>query len=374
MKQFFSQIGQEIYVPQNLSIKSGSIYFWGNDNLYPYKLLEAYYNSPTHKSLIDSKVNGIIGEGVIVENQSNLDTYLSFGNQDLNTLAKNIAKDLVLYNSFAMKVVSSLDNKYKHIKSLDYTGVRYSTNIDDEGDSTSIIYSRDWRNCYLKENRKKEYFNYNPNSEEPLQVFIYSEEIKGGEKYTRPSYEAAMESIICEHEIQLFTLRNIKNNYTPAMLIKLKKEMSPEDFSLFKNNLKENYQGSENAGGVLILAGESPETTPDVEFITPTTQDNVYIEQMSNIRTNILTSHQVTNPAIGGLSTGSQFSNGDEIRVAYDLFDRTVISNLRNIIENSLNTVFKDSGWNIGKISIVPTNYDLNTKNNDNTQTQTVSQ
>jgi hypothetical protein len=80
----------------------------------------------------------------------------------------------------------------------------------------------------------------------------------------------------------------------------------------------------------------------------------------------------VTNPSIGGLPSQGAFSSGEEIRISYDLFDRTVISPLRNTVVNALNTIFNNSDWNIGNIELVPTNYDLTQTNNTNNQEQTI--
>jgi hypothetical protein len=366
MKEYFSQIVNELVIPNPITYKSGSYYSWGNDNFYPYKLLEAYYNSPTHQSLIKTKVSNIIGEGISVENPNNLAEYIKFGGQDLNTLAEKIVFDLVLYNAFCVKIDTNVDETYKFYSALDFSGVRYGTDIKDNGDIKTIIYSRDWKNTALKENRK---IILDKNS-----YWLYECDVRGGERYPRQSYEAALESILTEHEVQLFHLRNTKNNYSPTMIIKLKQDMPEEDYIQFKNQLERKYKGSDNSGGVLILAGQSPETSPEIEFVTPVMQDNVFLEQMNTIRTNILVAHQVTNPSIGGLSTGGGFANGQEIQVAYDLFDRTIISPLRNKIENALNTMFMDSGWNLGKITLVKTNYNLDTANTNNNQNQTISQ
>jgi hypothetical protein len=372
-KEFFSQIAQEIVIPANLSVKSQNIYFWGRNNYYPYQLLECFYNSPTHQSLVKSKVGGIMGEGIKVENEANYKEYLKFGNKDLNTIAENIAFDLVLFGGFSMKIVRSVDTRFIHVDNLDFSGVRFSTEkMDDEGNLYEIVYSRDWKNTALKENRKKVYEIYDKNIIQDTSAFVYMKETKAGQRYPRPSYEAALESIICEHEIQLFHLRNLMNNYSPTMIIKLKASMPDEDYKLFKNQLEEKYKGADNAGGILILAGENPETTPDIEFVKPEMQDSVYIEQMAQIKQSILTAHQVTNPSIGGLPSQGAFSSGEEIRISYDLFDRTVISPLRNTVVNSLNTIFENSDWNIGKIELVPTNFDLSVTNNKNTQDQTI--
>ena len=371
-KEFFTSIAQEIYVPSNQSLKMGNIYLWGYNNYYPYQLLEAYYNSPTHQSLVKSKVNGIIGQGVKVENQENLDEYMKYGNKDLNTIVENVAFDLVMYGGFSMKVAKSVDGKYAHLDNLDFSGIRMSTDIDEDGNVQKVIYSRDWRNTALKENRKKEYPIYTKSSKDALSAFIYQKDTRAGERYPRPSYEAAMASIICENQIQLFHLRNLLNNYSPTMIIKLKASMPDEDYILFKRQLEEKYRGADSAGGVIILAGENAETAPDIEYVNPVMQDNVYLAQMEQIKQSILSAHQVTNPSIGGLPSQGAFSSGQEIQIAYDLFDRTVINNLRMTIQNSLNTIFDNSGWNFGKIEIVPTNYDLTQTNNDNEQTQEV--
>lgn len=372
-KEFFYSVAQEINIPINTSLKSANIYLWSFDNFYPYKLLEAYYNSPTHQSVVKSKVNGIIGQGIKVENEENLVEYLKYGNKDLNTLVENIAFDLVLYNGFAIKVAKSVNGDFIHLDNLDFSGVRMSTDIDDDGKIEKIIYSRDWRQTALKENRKKEYKLYSKTSDEPLSCFLFTKDIKGGERYPRASYEGAMPSIMAENEVQLFHLRNLKNNYSPTMIIKLKASMVDEDYKEFKRQLDEKYRGADSAGGVIILAGENAETAPDVEFVNPVMQDKVYIEQMEQIKQSILSAHQCTNPSIAGLPSQGAFSSGEEIRISYDLFDRTVIDILRKNIEDSLNTLFNNSKWNLGKIELVPTNYDLTQSNNDNKQIQEVN-
>lgn len=371
-KEFFSSIANELIIPRNVSPKYNGIYFWGTDNFYPYKLLEAYLNSPTHQSLVKTKVNGIMGEGIKVDNEENYKEYLKFGNKDLNTIAENIAFDLVLFGGFSMKVVRSLDTRFVHVDNLDYSGLRFSSNIDDDGNVKEIIFSRDWKNTALKENRKRVYDLYDMNAVQDVSAFVYMKELKGGDRYPNPSYIAAMESILSEHEVQLFHLRNLQNNYSPTMIIKLKAQMPDEDYKIFKQQLESKYKSADNAGGVLLLAGENPETTPDIEFVTPVMQDTIYIAQMEQIKQSILSSHQCTNPSIGGLPSQGAFSSGEEIRISYDLFDRTVISPLRNTVVNALNTIFNNSDWNIGNIELVPTNYDLTQVNNTNNQDQTI--
>ena len=367
-----SQIASEIVVPRNITLKSGNYYAWGNNNYYPYQVLEAMYNSPTHQRLIESKVKAIIGQGIQVENQENLDEYMRFGNRDLNTVIKGLAFDYCLFGSFAIKVANSMNGEYKHINNLDFTGLRYETELDENDNPVGIIFSRDWRNLYLKENRRKQYPMYSKYDDSECSVFIYHEDTKGGERYPRLPYESAMESILCEHEIQLFWYRNISNNFSPTLVLTMASNMPDEDFQLMKDQLDRKYKGSNAAGGVMIIAGESEETTPKITPITPILQDSVYLETMNSIRENIMVAHGVTNPSVAGLPSQNAFSSGDEIHISYELFNRTTISYMRKTIENALNTIFDNSKWNLGKITIVPTDYNIEKVNNQ-TDTQEVN-
>lgn len=365
-KEYFAAIVNEINVPMCNVYKSGGLYNWGTDNLYPYKLLDVYDKSPTHHSLVLNKVNAIVGQGIRVENQLGLDAYMTDGNQDLTTIVEQLALDLVLFNGFAIKVAQSVAGKYIRIKDLDFSGVRYGTELDEDFCPVNIVYSNDWRNTYLAENKKRIIPLYKNSEPEAVSAFVYRIKPKGGEQYPKPTYESAIASMMSEERIQLFTLRNIDNNYSPTLIMTLKKEMDPDDYRQMKQQLDIKYRGANAAGGILIVAGESPETAPELTPVTPNLQDNVYIEQMKQIQQNIMIAHQVTNPSVAGLPSQGAFSSGEEIRISYDLFDRTVISKMRNVIENSLNTIFAGSSWNMGKISIIPTDYDLENKNDQN--------
>lgn len=370
MKQFFSQIGEEIPIPSNVTLKAGNYYMWGTDNYYTYKLYEAYLNSATHQALVKTKVQYILGQGVSVENPDNLAEYIRFGNQDLNSLVNKIAFDYVLYGGFAFKITKSLDGSLKHIRSLDFSGVRYSTDINEDGESNSIIFSRDWRNTYLKENRK---IVYSLDKNEDIYSFVYTNDTRCGERYPHPDYEAGLISILTEYDIDLFTKRNMENNFSPTLLITFTQDLDEETYDLAKTQLQKQFKGANKAGGVMMMSAPNKDTAPIVQPIEPNLNNNVYIEQSRSVIEKILISHQVSQPSIAGVQVQNAFSNGNELEISYKLFDRTTINGLRNVIENALNTVFEDSGWNIGKITLTPINFNLLEENN-NSQAQNVQQ
>ena len=85
---------------------------WGIDNLYPLKLLNLYSESPTHAAAINFGVQSIVMGGIDYE-KSNFDgnlitpnAYYSWGE-----LMRNIAKDYMLYGSYAVQIILNKDQK-----------------------------------------------------------------------------------------------------------------------------------------------------------------------------------------------------------------------------------------------------------------------
>jgi hypothetical protein len=374
----FSNIANEVVIPIMTTVKSGNKYFYGWDNFYPYKLLQLFYDSPTHSSIIKAKTQGVLGQGVDVADETDLERYYLMQNQDLNTLVERTAFDYSLFNGFAIRVDWNVDGDMCHLSHLDFSGVRFSTDLDDYNDPCSIYFSRDWRQTALRENRVKVYPLFNPSKskQEPTQIFVFKTYQAGGEMYPHAEYEGAMEDIIMERQIALFHLRGIQRNYSPTLLVKLKREMDDESFETMQQEFDKNYLGANNAGGVIYLAGGDADSSPDVVPISVDLKDGVYDTLDDKVVQKILAAHRVPSPSLVGIPSGAQLGGDSNQLVQSQLmFDRTVLSPMRNVIENSINTIFKSAKWKFGKVNIIPTEYNTEVQNNDNTnKTQEVIQ
>jgi len=55
-------------IPKFLEKKNKNLVFFGEDNLYPYELIDLYNDSSTHNAVVNGKVGYIVGNGLESEN------------------------------------------------------------------------------------------------------------------------------------------------------------------------------------------------------------------------------------------------------------------------------------------------------------------
>ena len=91
-----------------------------NTNLYPQFLIDLYYNSSTHASIINSTAEMIAGEDIDCEEDDNMDAYVKLkkffrnanGKETLHALIKKIAFDFKLQGGYALNIIWSQDRTH----------------------------------------------------------------------------------------------------------------------------------------------------------------------------------------------------------------------------------------------------------------------
>lgn len=92
-------------VPKFLEKKSDKIIYFGDDNLFPYDIIDLYNDSSTHNAIINGKIGYVVGQGLYSEDpraQQWLDS--ASLNSDWTAILKNIAADYELFNGYAIEV------------------------------------------------------------------------------------------------------------------------------------------------------------------------------------------------------------------------------------------------------------------------------
>ena len=96
---------------------------------------------------------------------------------------------------------------------------------------------------------------------------------------------------------------------------------------------------------------------PDITQITPTLTQGGYAEIFALVRENILSGHQIPDPSLIGLPTGSGFSSqADQLLTAYNLFMRTTILPMQEFLIRELR----------GPIQLLYPNQEINLEINQN--------
>ncbi len=171
-------------------------------------------------------------------------------------LKAKIAYDAELFNGFAVEVIwnkaKTAPSEYYHIPFKD---VR-------KGLEGEYVYCADWTDTKAE---KIHYQPYNPITRESKQLY-YCQFYRPGEgTYPLPDYVGALKYIEVDTEISNYYLNSIKNGFTAQTHIQLFKGIpTPEEARATARRFKENYQGTDNAGGLIIQYNDPTEKVPPV--------------------------------------------------------------------------------------------------------------
>ena len=86
---------------------------YGMDNNYPYKLIDLYNTSVTHKACADFATNAIVGEGIDWEAMKVKNGDIPNPNYSMgwNEFIRALAFDFSLYSAFAFQIIKNRDGK-----------------------------------------------------------------------------------------------------------------------------------------------------------------------------------------------------------------------------------------------------------------------
>jgi hypothetical protein len=339
---------EAIQPPLIKEVRGKDYIFYGEDNLYPQKLIELYNSSAMHHTAVDAIKTGIIGLGIetIGENIVNAD------GETLNEIYEKISLDYTLFNGFSLNVIWNKEGtKIVEAYHLPFNNVR-TGKLNEEEKVNEYYYSSNW--CDVRKYKPKEYKAFNPtdnkgdNASQVYYCYVYS---PGNDYYPLPEYVGALNDIDLDCRISKFHNSNISNGLAPSMFIKFRNGVpTPEAREEIYREIETTFSGEENAGR-FFLSFSDPGAEMQVEPIE-NANDEYYITLDARVSSRILTAHKITSPLIIGIRDNSNgfSSNADEIEVAYGHFVGTVIVPKRKKIMNNLVYLLKFMGFNINLI------------------------
>lgn len=331
---------------------------WGVRNDYPYRLIDLYANSVTHKSCIDFAVNAIVGGGVEVDEDVPSPNYFT----DWNTFIRALSFDYALYGGFAFQIIKNKDGKTYSFFNQPFETVRMEE-MDEDGVIEYCQVSADW-------SAKQKY----PPVRIPIFGFQEDEEIKSGQVYMFiyvspnpvsryypiPSYVAGIKPIQSEVEYLNYDLKSITNGFVGAGSISLPPVGTEQQKQAIIDNIQKMFTGSENANSLLVFFREDSEDKP-VEFTSfDSSSGMVDLFQAANDRCidRIIASHKISCKGLIGLPIDdSGFSDsGSLMQTAYDIYNTNVASSSRQVILSAINNMFKLNGIDV-EIELKPLSY-----------------
>ena len=326
---------------------------WGQKNDYPQKLSELYYNSIIHKSCVDFAVSAIIGDGIDYETM-NLDQTETMPNyqETWDNLIRNLALDLIIYGSYAFQIIKNKDGKTYSYYHQPISSVRCSQR-DEEGDITSYWICKDWTASNKYTPIELPRFGFQ--EEETIKqgqpyLFVYEQYTPDLDYYTTPKYVGGIKAIMTELELIRYDLRSTKNNFSANGFLVLPRVETEQEKQMLLTNIKSSFVGSDNANSLIVTFSNGDDNDSNIAKFVKIDKDsnNVNLFQDCNERTidRIVTAHRIPSKALIGMPIqgASLGGGGNELNVAWNLYNKTVATVNRNAIINTMNKMFALNG------------------------------
>jgi predicted transcriptional regulator len=307
---------------------------FGADNLYPDFLIELFNKSPKHNAIVSAKASYVAGIGTEVYGQNTTDiAKIQNKLKSINAyetyeeLKAKVAYDAELFNGFAVEVIwnkaKTAPSEYYHIPFKDIR----------KGLEGEYVYCADWTDSKAE---KIHYQPYNPITRESKQIYYCQFYRPGQGEYPLPDYVGALKYIEVDTEISNYYLNSIKNGFTAQTHIQLFKGIpTPEEARATARRFKENYQGTDNAGGLIIQYNDPTEKESVINNLQPSDFDKQFDLLNKTVQQEIFVAHKVNSPMLFGVRVEGQLGGRSELIEAYEMFHHAYIEPRQQKIDDT---------------------------------------
>jgi len=325
---------------------------YGDDNLFPQYLIDLYNSSAVHHALVESIAYMIFGEGIKAEGQGQLQIE-EWGLQDE---IRKACIDLKLQGGYCLEVKWSLDRSYiKEVTHIPFEKIRAGV-MQVDGSVPYYYHCLDWENHRKVGVTPICAFGPDKKNEHPVQLMYVKPFAVGSMYYPKPDYMGSINWIEVDKQIAVYHNNNLQNGMSPSFAIHWKNGIPPkEERREIRMDMEAQLTGSHNAGKFMMTFSDGGDTAPTIEPFELSQASEQY-QFLSEESTNkIMIGHRVTSPALFGVKTAGQLGGTDELKVSSELMQRNVIKPYQMIINQSINTLLRESGnMSIAKIQNEP--------------------
>lgn len=302
-------------IPLAESKSDESIYYNGENNLYPNEIELAILNSPSGKSASRIFAKYISGKGVVTDEVVNPDK-----NYKLSKIVKMSATDVSRQNGTFFHIGQRLEDAVLKptIDVLEYTKTRIGK--EDDNEHVSKYWLKDCsieKKSYLSNKKKDESYWYYAFNKDPevIKEQIFNDYVDaGGEdenaelaemlpyyrgqvyymnltpefKYALSPFDACYNDLDSEYRVSMFTNRNVRTGFLGKTYV-VTSGLDTEDEKAVNEDIAK-WLGSENIGGTYHLsleAGAEVDKVFKVGQIKAEYDDKLFSETKTTLRDNI---------------------------------------------------------------------------------------
>lgn len=343
------------YWPQNGYIR------WGYNNLFPLQLADLFNSSPIHASITQQKAKMIIGEGLkydealltglTVMQTAELNRFTNFADgqeKSLQQIAGELELDYQIFGAMAVEVFWSSDfTKIIKINRLPVVNIRIGEE-DDFGKVNEYYYNKDWSRPTYYGITTIPAFNVLNKTTQSQVLYVKNPSIDG-RYYGAPTYASGLNWIATDAANSKFCLSNVQNGMSPSLAIQFYKlPESPEHRHKLVSDFKREYSSQHNAGKCMVFFSDGKDLAPDVKPIEIANIDKTMVAINEQVVEQIVRAHRAVSGILFGIQTIARITAVNEYEQAYLIFEKTVLTSDRRVLEDMLNRILRINQLNVG--------------------------
>jgi len=323
--------------------------YWGQSNLMPNYLLDQYNNCAIHKAVIVSKMNQIMGDGIVSQNNPMAMVHLVNGKENIEEVIRKCTLDFLIMGAFAVQVIWSNDRKQiAEMYHMDMSRIRMGK-LNDDDDVDCYYYSPDWTN--VRKFPPVEIKAFNQKEKDPTQLYVYKCYQPNQTYYPVPDYSGALAAIAIDVEIKNFHQNNLRRGMSPSLFFSFHNGIpSIEEQRVITRSLFSEFSGSDQGGQAIISFNESKEQAPDIVQIPRNDNDGYYAGLYTDVTSTILSGHRISSGELFGVSTATGLTSKDDIVNHAEFFRKScIIPYINEILPNfeKLLSLFSEKPTNL---------------------------
>ena len=320
---------------------------YGEDNDFYSHLITAYLGSTTNNAAIRSISDLVYGQGISIEG-------LEIDSNEVKELRsvighrclKKIILERKMLGQAAMQVIYSKagnDRKVVKVKHFPIHTLR-PEKMDAEGVINNFYYHPNWI-----EKKRSDILKKIPafgTSKEAVEIIMLKPYVSGYSYFCPVDYSGALPYAELEGEISDYLLNDAKNGFSGTKVINFNNGVpSAEQRNEITRDVKAKLTGSKGQK-VIVAFNEDADSKTTVEDISLDDAPSHYEYLAREASHKILVGHRVTSPMLLGIKEGGNgmASNADEIMVASQLFNSTVIRVYQDELLDTLEEVLELNG------------------------------
>jgi hypothetical protein len=328
-------------IPEFKEVRGKEWVYFGDDNVYPEYLTKLFNKSAKHNAIINGKVTYIVGEGMYAKvDDAEADKMMFKANsagESLNDIIKKCALDIEIFGGFYLNIIPNKLGGIADIYHLDFERVRSNE------DGSMFYYKNDWK--LGNRDKAMEFAAFNPKDMTATSIFAYKEYRPGLRTYCLPNYIGAINYIEADMEVSKHTLTNAKAGFSASKMVNFfNGEPAPEMQRDIQKRLERKFTGADGSK-MIISFNNDPTKAPTVQDLGQsdlTKEDFQHVDSL--ITQNLMAGHQITTPALFGISEPGKLGQRNELKMAYEIFQNTYINHKQRSLEKVFNYLAKYKG------------------------------